>query len=70
MTGEERKCFNSDEPIVKNYWSSGFSIPGEKQYPGYTSDAGAAELQKLIAKYLTWTYYWYVELRTDAGDAY
>ena len=54
MTGQGRKCFTSEDPLVKTYWGSGFAIPGEKQLS--PSDA-----TKLIKKYLTDNYYWLVD---------
>lgn len=51
MTGEGRKCYTSKDPLIKNYWGSGFAIPGEKELS--RSDA-----IDLIRKYLTDNYYW------------
>ena len=51
MTGKGRSVYRSKDSLVRNYWGSGFAIPGEKELP--RSDA-----VDLIRKYLTDNYYW------------
>ena len=47
----KRKCYNSTDPLVKDYWTAGFATPGVQQL------ATAAVRQK-AKEYLTTTYYW------------
>lgn len=45
----DRKCFDSSDEIVKNYWAPGFAIPGSKPID---------HAKDLVKQYLTDTYYW------------
>jgi hypothetical protein len=51
-----RKCYTSDDSTVKNYWTSGFAVPG-------TEAAKSGSVEKTVMQYLTDTYYW----ATDKG---
>ena len=55
MTGKGRECYKSSDKLIKNYWSSGFSIPGGKE-PQKSDDPAA--LKDVVTKYLDRTYYW------------
>lgn len=52
MTGSGRECYISTDDIVKNYWGSGFAIPGDKKLD-------ASVVREKVKEYLTNTYYWY-----------
>ena len=54
MTGQGIKCYTSEDPLIKNYWGSGFAVPGEKEL-------SPPDATKLIKKYLTDNYYWLVD---------
>ena len=44
-------CYKSNDGQVRNYWSPGFAVPGDKQLD-------AAAVRENVKKYLTDTYYW------------
>ena len=51
MTGKGRECYKSNDALIKDYWRSGFAVPGDKELQ-------SADAIKLIRKYLTDNYYW------------
>lgn len=55
MNGKGRECYKSTDELVKNYWGSGFAIPGDKK-----PDSAFAEEQvrEKVKQYLTDAYYW------------
>ena len=61
MTGKDLECYKSSDDLIKNYWSSGFDMPGGKK-PPTTEDPEV--LKKRVAEYLDMTYYWYVSFAT------
>ena len=51
MTGKGIECYKSKDPLVKQYWGSGFAVPG-------TSELSKTDAYNIIRKYLTDNYYW------------
>ena len=52
MTGDARTCFKSKDRLVKEYWGSGFSVPGDQP------PKDKAAVKEVVKKYLNRTYYW------------
>ena len=67
MNGKGRECYKSTDELVKNYWGSGFAIPGDKK-----PDSAFAEEQvrEKVKQYLTDAYYWYARKSAPVSGLY
>lgn len=56
MKGSGRDCYTSGDNLIRNYWGSGFAVPGDTELD--------SSVREKVKEYLTNTYYWCVPNRT------